>query len=399
MSRRIVLVAFVSLVLTVSSYGREGFGWSKKAVDIDKTIPPAINVSGTRVNVSVDSERTRKAAEAKRLRDETEKAILAGDKKLEAVPNGDFNVSIALDRLDVDQHNESKVDYESQKTKDKNGKTTYVSVPVTKNFTRVHGEVGGTYRITDAKGRLIDSGDIDRKYDEDFEYVAPSLDKVETGLFEGAAAKIARRIVPTRQKTRVLLPKGSFEQLIPLAESGKWGQYLDAVNSMRPLNDPASEAYRQYALGVANEAMAYSDPDPKKGLELLRAAAEHYQAAATSNKDEKLFSEAYASLLGAASAPIARAEASVKAYEAWTSGPTAPSATASVQRTTSGSSTLHNQSVIDMAKAGLSDENIMLAIDSARSIEFDTTPDGLIALSKAGVSRNVIAHMQKGARK
>ena len=55
--------------------------------------------------------------------------------------------------------------------------------------------------------------------------------------------------------------------------------------------------------------------------------------------------------------------------------------------------------MIDMATAGLSDENIKLAIDAAERLDFDTTPDGLIALSKAGVSRSVIAHMQKRVRK
>lgn len=401
MFKRIVLVAIVSLAVCLSASAREGFGWSKKAVDIDRTVPPAINVSGTRLSVTIDQERTRKAGDAPRLRDAVEKAILDGDKKLEAAPHGDVNVSIALDRFDTDQHNESKVEYESQKTKDKNGKTTYVSVPVTKNFTHVHGEIGGTYRITDGRGGLLDSGDIDKKYDEDFDYVAPSLDKIQSGLIADAAHKIAVRIVPTKQKTRVLLPKGSFEQLIPLAEAGRWDQYLQAVDTMRPMNDPASEAYRQYALGVAKEASAYAEPDAKKALELLRAAAEHYRTAAASNRDEKLFSEAYSSLLSSASAPVARAENSVRAYEAWVSGPTRAIAAAPAERTAAAKSgtTLRNQNVIEMAKAGLSDENIMMAIDAAPSVDLDTTPDGLIALSKAGVSRGVIAHMQKHAKR
>ena len=48
-----------------------------------------------------------------------------------------------------------------------------------------------------------------------------------------------------------------------------------------------------------------------------------------------------------------------------------------------------------MSKAGLTEENLILAIDEAHDAEFDTTPTALIALSKAGVSKNVIAHMQK----
>jgi hypothetical protein len=63
------------------------------------------------------------------------------------------------------------------------------------------------------------------------------------------------------------------------------------------------------------------------------------------------------------------------------------------------SKALHNQNVIEMARAGVPDENIVLAIDSAEAAEFDTSPDGLIALSKGGVSKNVIAHIQKRGKK
>jgi hypothetical protein len=55
--------------------------------------------------------------------------------------------------------------------------------------------------------------------------------------------------------------------------------------------------------------------------------------------------------------------------------------------------------VIDMTKAGVDEENIVLAVDSAVATDFDITPNGLIALSKGGVSKNVIAHIQKKAKK
>jgi hypothetical protein len=355
------------------------------------------------VNVAVDADRTRISGKAETLRQYTEAAVLAGDKNLQAAPKGDVNVTIALDRLDADQHTESKTEYESQKTKDKNGKTTYVSVPTTKDFTHSRGEIGGTYTITDAKGRLFDSGDIDRKWEYDYDYRPLSNEKVEDLLLKEAADKIAARIVPTKVKTKVLLPKGSFEQFIPLAESGAWDRYLQSVESVAPLRDRASDAYREYALGVANEAAGYSAPDAKTGVALLRKAAEHYRTAVANNPEEKLFSERYSGLLNATSAPIARAEASVKAYEAWASGPTAPIASSAPKTGSRNAAqvakSIRNQQIIEMAKAGLSDENIILAIDSADNTEFDTTPEDLIALSKAGVSRNVIAHMQKQSAK
>lgn len=391
MFKRILVVLVTCVAIALPAMAREGFGWSKKGVDIDKLKPPAVNVSGSKVNVFVNSEKTRKTDKAKDLRQMTEKAILDGNKQLEASEHGDINVSIALDRLDVETHNESKVEYESEKTKDKDGKTKYVSVPKTKNFTRLHSEINGTYEISDAKGRVIDSGDFDHKFDEDYDYGAPADSKVEDSLMQRAADKIAARIVPTKVRSKLLLPKGSFEQFIPLAESGQWDKYLQGVESVRPMNDRGSDGYRQYALGVAKEALAYKESDPKKALELLRAAGEHYRTAAADNPDEKLFVEPYSSLLSAARAPIERIDDAVKAYEAWTSGPTpARAKTASAH-----GKTLRNQSIIEMTSAGLSDENIMLAIDGAEATEFDTTPDGLIALSKAGVSKKVIAHMQK----
>src|SRR5438105_3764082 len=398
MSKRATLFVIVIVSLSTVAYGREGFGFTKSKVDMTKTVPPAINVSGAKVNVAVDSEHSRIAGKADTLRQYTEAAILSGNKNLQAAPKGDVNVMIALDRLEADHHYQSKTEDNYEKTKDKNGKTTYVNNPNTKSFTTVRGEIGGTYKITDSKGRLLDSGDIDRKTEKDYEYTAPSNEKVEEDLLREAADKIAARVVPTQRRVNVLMPKGSFEQFIPLAESGAWDRYLQSVESVRPLGDRKSDAYREYALGVANEALAYSASDPKSGLELLKKAAEHYRAAAANNPDEKLFSERYTGFLNVAAAPVERADASVKAYEAWASGPTAPMASSSTASTKTAMKSIRNQHIIDMAKAGLSDENIMLAIDSADQTEFDTTPEGLIALSKAGVSKNVIAHMQKRGR-
>jgi len=51
---------------------------------------------------------------------------------------------------------------------------------------------------------------------------------------------------------------------------------------------------------------------------------------------------------------------------------------------------VNNDSIIKMAKAGLSDDIIVATINSSPGI-YDATPDGLIALKQAGVSDKVIA--------
>jgi hypothetical protein len=388
MFRRAWLFSFAYALFAVASYGREGFGFTKKAAEFNRTIPPAINVAGSTVNVALDTERGRSSGQALKLRQSVENAIVAGDKKLQSVSDGgDVRVLIALDRIHTERINQSKVEDHYVKEKDSNGKSHEVNHPETKYYTTVHASLAGNYKILDAKGQMLDSGDIDRNYDEDFEYSTPDSDKVEGGLIDWAAAKVAARIVPTHQRTKVILPKGSFEQFIPYAESGAWDKYLQGVESVRPLNDRASDAYREFALGIANEAVAYQSEDPKQALDMLRKAAEHYRTATANNRNEPLFSERYTSIFGSASAPIDRADASVKAYESWTSGATTAAAPPS--------KALRNQQIIDMAKAGLGDDIIMLAIEKAPATDFETTPDALITLSKAGVSKSVIAKMQK----
>src|SRR5689334_18769796 len=165
------------------------------------------------------------------------------------------------------------------------------------------------------------------------------------------------------------------------------------------MRDPASEAYRQYALAVAKEGLAYATTDLPRARALLREAAEHYRTAIQSNPAEKLFSEEHNSIFSSAGAPLPRVETSVQAYEAWVpAGAPAPRVANSGAGAVSGSKRaagkrLRNEHVIEMKKAGLSDANIKAAIDGAAATEFDTSPEGVTALSEAGVSNEVILYM------
>jgi hypothetical protein len=397
MSRRALLCGFAFVLSAFAAYGREGFGFTKKAAEFNRTIPPGVSVAGTTVTVALDREHGRATSRSETLRQSVESLVLAGDRKFEAVSEGaDVRVLIALDRLDSEEISKSKVEDNWVKETDSNGKTRSVNRPRTKYYTTVHANIDGNYRILDGSHHVLDSGDFDRNYDEDFDqYSSPNTDRIESNLVDWAANRIAARIVPTHQRTKVILPKGSFEEFIPYAEAGQWDKYLAAVQSVRPLNDRASDAYREFALGIASEAVASQTADPRQALELVRNAAEHYRTASANNPEERIFSERYTSIFGSASNPIERAEASVKAYEAWASGPTTPQPTMIASSKPSSSKALRNQQIIDMTRAGISDENIILLIDNAKTTEFDTTPDGLITLSKAGVSKHVIAKMQK----
>ena len=405
--------------IALSAQAREGFGFKKKAVDIMRTIPPATNAGARRVAIKVDAERGADQDDARTLeRYITEYIVNGGGTVAEAKP--EVELDVAIDRLDSHETWETYTDYERQQTGTKRewneskkkyeDKPVYSNVSVQKERKVVTASLSGSYDIA-AKNKDLAHGTLDddfRKTYGDYDH-PPAPSEVEDDMLKRAAKQIAAQLVPTQERASLLVPRASFEPLIPLAESGAWDRYLAAVEAMPANKNPKDEAYRHYALAIAKEAIAYSKENRAEALELLRAAKSHYETAASLNADEELFRKGYTSLLssGNIGAPLTRVSESVAKYDAWsaTGGTTRVASTSPVAATPSTparSSTaagMRNQTVIDLAKAGLSDENIMLAIDAASSTQFDVSPEGLIALSKGGVSKAVIAHMQKKSRK
>src|SRR6185295_19043402 len=91
-----------------------------------------------------------------------------------------------------------------------------------------------------------------------------------------------------------------------------------AVEAMPASKNQKDEAYRQYALALAKEGLAYSK-DRAEAVDLLRAAKSHYETAAALNPGETLFRAGYSSLLSSnIGSPTSRVSESVSKYDAWT---------------------------------------------------------------------------------
>lgn len=416
--KRVSLVAFCVLVLaSASAHAREGFGFKKKAVDLQKTVPPALNTGARRVKVDVASERGGDEDDAHTLARYVSDALLGGGGTIAESGKPEITLKIDLDRLDSHESWETKTEYEYRQTgteqkwneskKKYETKAVYGNVPVTKNIKVVEATLTGSFDIN-AKGGVVDSGTLDQQFKQKYDdgTGAPPPSRVEDDLLKRAARAVASRIVPTQERVTVLIPRASFEPLIPYAESGDWAHYLAAVEAIPPMKSAKEEAYRQYALAVAKEALAYTKEDRNEALDMLRAAQSHYETAAASNPGEELFRQGYSSLLSTNTigAPGVRVSDSVNRYTAWngSGGITRVASTTPVVASPpakAASSGMRNQTVIDLSKAGLSDDNIIMAIDAAERVDFDVTPNAIIALSKEGVSKGVIAHMQKRAKR
>jgi hypothetical protein len=414
MKRKVIAVLIVS-ALAVPLFAREGFGFKKKAVEMARTIPPSSNAGARRVKVTMTSDRSDARDDAQTLSRYVSEAILAGAGTLADSGKAEVTIDVSLDRVESHESYDTETEYVRQQTgtrrkwNEKKNKyedePIYSNVPVQKSYKVLTASVSGAYDIG-ARNADVASGSIDQQFREKYgdgeSSRAPS--DVEDELMHNAARAIAANLVPTQDRVSVLVPRSTFEPFIPLAESGAWDRYLTAVEGVAANRNLKDEAFRQYGIAVAKEALGYAAEDRKAALELLRNAAAHYELAIQMNGDEELFRKGYVSLLASneIGVPLARINESVARYEKWTSvgsvrtssrdtdvAPDPPSAPKQGMR---------NQTVIDLAKAGLSDENIMLAIDGADRTAFDVSPEGLIALAKGGVSKSVIAHMQKKKR-
>lgn len=420
---RVGVSLFVVMVVgcALPLQAREGFGMSKRAAKLDRRVPPEILLVADTVDVRLD-ERSSRAPSADSLHDLIETKLTSYESRL-AIEEERPPIVVTVDLQDAvfDESWEQKRETEYRQTgtkieTDSNGKQksvpVYGSVLVDVNYKRIYGRVAADIRVTDeGSGETLYTGSSTSSFSESYKLGAgaPMRSELERRLVDETASKIAAALVGAIDSINVLLPRGSFDKFVPIAERGDWEAYLAGVESVRPLKRATDEAYRQYALGVANEGLAYAADTEAAALELLRAAANHYEQAMQMHPKEKLFVEGYTSFWTGTEAvsPQQRVRTAMEDYEQLAAyraeleaGRTPRTVTAArVEASPSSSSAegeqLTNASIVALAAAGLADENIILAIDSASSIEFDLSTDGLVALAKAGVSPAVVAHMQK----
>jgi hypothetical protein len=416
MKRVVALCAALSLILfALPTLAGEGFGFSKRAVKLNRPVPPEVVMLGTSLEVAVTDHGGHEPA-ARKLREAVEKKMTSHDDRLQVGQQpADIKVQLSMDEVRVDESWKQKTEYESRQvgTKveydskgNKKEKPIYDSVAIDVNYKTVSGKVTARTLVVDAQGNEIHSDTAEANFAKEYKRGdgAPTRSGLEETLIDDVASKISAKLVGRMQPVSVLVPRGSFDKLVAIAEGGKWEQYRQQVEAVPAKKKPQDEAFRQYALGVATEGLAYEADTEEASIELLQKAAEHYRQAIAMNPREDLFAKAYTNVWsgGYAHAPVPRVESARADYEklkeqriALASGTPRPPVVKAAKTTSASKKALSNGTVIDMAKAGLSDENIKLAIDSAESTEFDLAPESLIAMTKAGVSRDVLAHMQR----
>ncbi len=428
-----VLVGLVPSTLDA----KEGFGLKKSTVLLDRVRPADVYISGTRIDVRSGTSNGDGSLDVQLV--ETLKSTVLGNEARfsldERIP--DTLIEVSLVDNDYQERWETRTVKRSYPVgKDSKGRQQYAVRDARVKFKVVSQVFSVSFKVTNMKTRSVLMADtVSRSWNDDYEEGrnAPDRSQLEHRSVSETVDEIARRLTPTVEKIGVLLPGGRLKDLRNLASGGLWNPFLEALDSLSESAKPKDESYRQYSLGVAYEALAYQAEQPEVSIRYLEESASHYQKAIRLNPGEKYFTGDFkgnafmaglkrtvADSLGKggtverkrAMAPIERVKSALEQYQKVIEFRDADSRAgvrvadalvgakgASGQKGLAPSNALTNSEVIEMSRAGLDEEIIFSAIDSAEITAFDITPSGLVELARAEVSSKVIQRIQAQATK
>lgn len=412
-----MIVAFLMMSSPFSVAAKEGFGatvFTKKTATLTRVNPPKVYLMGTRIAVKATSQDPQDEDVAQRIQSQLESELLSSDSRLSSDPSRPQTlIEVTVTQNEFNESWETRRMTERRQVgKDSKGKAVYQDYPVDVRFKTVKHHFTSTYKVTDTgQRRNLDSDTVPSSFQESFREGNGSPDQggLENTAIQRVVTRIVHSVTPTREAVGVLLPKGSFESYVNLAEASLWNKYLEALEALPPRPTPADDSYRKYGMGIAYEALGYSAETEETTLKYLEQASDLYNQAIEANPKEKYFMQAYDSLIGSkqAASPLDRVRSALVSYRklkefkesyAKTLAPPAEpaeSATGAKALANSEPGAMNNAAVIKMVRANLPEDIILTSINSAAKHSFDISPDGLIALSEAGVSGRIMQRLQE----
>jgi tetratricopeptide (TPR) repeat protein len=428
---RLLSCLLLALLSTGSLQAKEGFGILKKMVTLRRTNPPEVLITGTRIQAVGKGQGQNKQDIAAQI------ATRLGSELVQHDPRLTLDAQRPQTTIEVTVlHNSFETKWENRRGtrldpvgKDNKGKMQYREVEVTLHFQVVNHRFGASYTVQEGAKKTLFADSLDISFHQDFQdgHGAPTEADLVGSAVQQTVGQIVYKLTPTDEALQVLVPKGSFEQFINLAEAGLWSRYSETIEARPALPNPMDEAYRQYALGLAYEALGYGADGTETTLRYLEQAAQHYNSALSLNPKEDYFSKAYEGsflstvgksslnvLRGAggqapidtsrrqAQAPLQRVQAAMKKYQTLLSQNEIRSAKAvetgakALGGGTSASAPqgMTNGDVISMIKSGVPEEIVLNAIENAEECAFNTSPAGLIELTKAKVGKEILKRIQ-----
>ncbi len=174
--------------------------------------------------------------------------------------------------------------------------------------------------MLDATGRVYDASNVASSYNKSFPVNATtsnsrwnipgipgrrtnnadkppsSPEDVKQALIHDVVEQIASKLGNTTRAVEVEVATGEahLDRSAEFLGRALWSRALDELEKTPPFAKPEQEAYRQYDLGLAYEAISYSSTNPTEQKENIFKAAEYYDKAVEMNAKEKYFVETVA---------------------------------------------------------------------------------------------------------
>lgn len=428
--RRFVVALGLAITSVQAAAAGEGFGWPKKVVELSRINPPSVALTGHRITVAGKAQQRELEALAAQIQSRLASELVQHDKSLaldDHQPQTRVEVTVLQNVIEEQWSNRQETVLEAC-GKNQEGKTQYCEKKQTVRYQQISQRFGASYAVHDLTGRkTLFANSIDHSYRQEFRegQGAPMKGDLEATAVQRVVSDVVYNLTPTREVVPVLVPKGSLKDLVNLAEAGLWSRYSEAVEARPPLAKATDEAYRQYALGVAYEAMGYGADSPETTLRYLERAAELYDSALRANPKEDYFLEpkdgSFWKDLGAGvlnnlrgpgatpvvaqsrtvAAPLNRVQAALAKYQTLLTQNAVREETATVEAggkaftdEPSAPAAMSNKDVVTMIQGGVAQDIVLTAIDGAEACAFDVSPTGLVELSKAKVPKTIIQHLQ-----
>jgi hypothetical protein len=386
---RLGLGVSLATALCGAPLAAQGWGMRRMEVSLTRKIPSAVSLTGiTKVRLEAKSQGQVPPQVADIFRSRLQAEMFKDSRLVDERTSPDLVVEGAITGFSLGTKNVQR--------------STFDPVAKRNNVYYDHlvsGQVSVSYRAIGARDKkALDSGNFRFGFEQEFlpngdpyrEWFRkgknevfkklPGNDEAYQFLVDGIVREVTKRLVPVDETISVPMARGKLEPASKLGQAARWGAMLEAVEKMPAFPSAEDEAFRQYSIALANEALAYQETDRGRIEEMLAKAALGYKKALQGKPGEEVFEQAQ-NRMASYSGP------------AETAAPTATTGDAldrSAAAAPAQPGSLTNADLIRFAQEKFSDDFILEAVTAAEHPAFDLSTDSLIELKRAGVSERVI---------
>jgi hypothetical protein len=392
---RFCLAAAMVATLAAADVSAQGWGMRRLDVTLTRKLPSAINFTGNTVKVRLEA---KSEGQVPRQVVDIFRSRLTAEVFKDSRVVEDKNAPDAIVDATINEFSSSTTPVQR----------SYFNLQARKNIAVnnriIQGQVRVSYRTLDGRtGKGLDSGNLRFAVQQEFAPTGephrdlfvkrpepfkrlPGNEELYQYLVDGIVMEVSKRLVSVDESITVPLPRGKLEPASKLGAASRWGAMLEAAERMSEFPRPEDEAFRQYAIGIANEALAYQETDRGQVQDLLAKAALAYKKAIEAGPGEDVFQTAQNRMATYVDSPPAVA----------TTGEQAGGNSRGVSLTpAAGAGAMTNQDVIKFAREKFSDDFLLETINGAASVAFDLSTDSLVELKRSGVSERVIKGMRE----